>query len=75
MSELAPGRWEYGQLYSGGGFLTFNESLEVEAIYPLSDRLRAGMRHGGHVYRRRITVISDWEEITPADVDRMTPDD
>lgn len=65
---MADGKWEYGQLFSGGGFLTFNESPEVEAIFPLADRLRAGMQHGGHVYRRRVVVVSDWEEITSAEV-------
>jgi hypothetical protein len=58
------GTWEYGQLYSGGGYLTFNPSPEVEKIWPLADRLRAGMQHGGRVYRRAIIVLSDWEEIT-----------
>lgn len=59
---------EYGQQMSGGGFRTFIDEPYIEEIYPLADRLEAGMRHGGHVYRRRIIVIEDWAEISPADV-------
>lgn len=55
---------EYGQLYSSGGFLTFNDSPEIEAIWPMADRIKAGRMHGGHVYRRTIVVISEWEEVT-----------
>lgn len=68
MAEQGSGKWEYGQFMSGGGFHTFNESPEVEAIYPLADRLKAGMRDGGVVCRRAIIVLSDWEEITEADL-------
>ena len=61
---------EYGQLMSGGGFQTFNDSPEIEEIYPLAKRIEAGMRFGGHVYRRRIVVVEDWEEITEAPGER-----
>lgn len=56
---------EYGQLYSGGGYLTFNDSPVIEKIWPLADRIKAGQRSGGRVYRRRIVVIEDWEEVGP----------
>ena len=68
MAEQGSGKWEYGQLYSGGGFLTFNDKMEVEERWPMADRIKAGMRHGGHVYRRAIIVLSDWEEMTEADL-------
>jgi hypothetical protein len=55
---------EYGTLYSSGGYLTMNGHPAIEAVYPMADRIRDGMRFGGHVYRRRIVTVEDWEEIT-----------
>lgn len=54
---------EYGQLMAGGGFHTFNLTPELEAIYPLADRIRAGQMHGGQVYRRRIIVVEEWSKL------------
>lgn len=57
---------EYGQQYSSGGYLTMVDSPEIERIYPLADRVRDGQRNGGHVGRRRIVVVEDWEQVTEA---------
>ena len=54
---------EYGLLMSSGGFLTFNTSPEVEKIYPTDQKIANEIRTGGHVYRRRIAVVEDWEEV------------
>jgi hypothetical protein len=63
-----PGRVEYGLLMSGGGFHVRSESPAVERIYPAQDWMKAEVRSGGHVYRRRIVVAEDWEEwIIPRD--------
>ena len=56
---------EHGQLVSGGGggWKIFSDSPEIEAIFPMAGRIEAGKRFGGHVYRRRIVVLDDWEEV------------
>jgi len=41
-----------------------NDDPEVERIYPLAEWLPAARRFGGHVYRRRIVILEDWEEVT-----------
>lgn len=55
---------EYGLLYSGGGYLTRNAAPEIERIYPVAEWVRDELGSGGHVFRRRIVVVEDWEEIT-----------
>jgi hypothetical protein len=53
---------EYGQLMASGGFAIFDASPEVEAVYPMADRVQAGKRLGFQVRKRRIVVLSDWED-------------
>jgi hypothetical protein len=55
---------EYGIAYSCGGYLTIKDSPELEAVWPLADRISAQLRTGGHVYRRRLILVDDWEEIS-----------
>jgi hypothetical protein len=55
---------EYGQLMSGGGFHVRNNHPEIERIFPLAEWIKANTRGGGRVYRRVITVVEDWEEVT-----------
>jgi hypothetical protein len=55
---------EYAQLYSGGSMLVRNAHPEVDRIFPLADWIKASTRGGGRVYRRVITVVEDWEEVT-----------
>jgi hypothetical protein len=64
MSDDGSAEVEYGQLMSGGGFQTFNSDPEIEQIYPMADRIKAGQRFGGKVYRRTIIVLQDWEEVS-----------
>jgi len=54
---------EHGQLMSSGGYQIFSDSPEIENIFPMAGRIEAGKRFGGHVYRRRIVVLDDWEEV------------
>ena len=53
---------EYGEQLSGGGYMTWNTEPYIERIYPLAEKIEAHRRHG-KVYRRRIIVIEDGEEI------------
>lgn len=54
---------EYGHLMSGGGVSVWPLDPETLDIYPLAKRIEHGKRHGGHVLRRRIIVLDDWEEV------------
>jgi hypothetical protein len=36
---------------------------EIECIYPLGERIRAGQRYGGKVFQRRVIVVDDWTEV------------
>lgn len=54
---------EYGGLMSGGGVNVWPDDPELLDIYPLAKRIEHGKRHGGHVMRRRVIVIDDWEEL------------
>jgi hypothetical protein len=54
---------EYGQWYTLG-FLVFDSSPEVEAAYPLADRINARRRLGGRISQRKVIVLSEWEELT-----------
>jgi hypothetical protein len=65
MSEVT----EYGLLMSGGGFHVRNPSPEVERIYPVQEWAAAEIRSGGHVYRRKVIVTVEWEEVVLYDLD------
>lgn len=54
---------EHAQLMSGGGYHVRNPEPYIEKIYPLGEWIKAGQRSGGHVYRRRVIVVDDWEEV------------
>jgi hypothetical protein len=54
---------EHAQLMSGGGFHVWNTEPHIEEIYPLAEKIKAGQRFGGKVYRRRVIVVEDWEEV------------
>lgn len=55
---------EYANEMSGGGLHVWNTEPDILEIYPLADKIRHGLRHGGKVYRRRVIVVEDWEEVT-----------
>lgn len=55
---------EYGERYSGGGYLARNRAPEIEAIYPLAEWIEHTQRHGT-VYRRTIIIVEDWAEVPP----------
>lgn len=55
---------EYATLMSGGGFHVRNGDPEIEEIYPLAQWIPNERRFGGRVYRRRVVVVEDWEEVS-----------
>jgi hypothetical protein len=54
---------EYGVRMTGGEHRTLTTTPRLEGIYPLADRIKAERRDHGKVYRRRIVVVDDWEEV------------
>ena len=54
---------EHAELMSGGGFHVWNTEPYIEKIYPLAEKIKAGQRFGGKVYRRRVIVVEDWTEV------------
>lgn len=58
---------EYGQLYSDGSMLLWSQSDDVLKVYPLDEQIEHAQRRGGKVYRRRVIVVGDWEEVPKCD--------
>ena len=54
---------EYATQMSGGGMHIRWDDPEMERIYPLAEWIPAQQRFGGKVYRRRVIVVEDWEEV------------
>ena len=65
MSEVT----EYGLLMSGGGFHVRSRSPETERTYPAEEWAAAEIRSGGHVYRRKVIVTVEWEEVVLYDLE------
>lgn len=61
MSEVVT---EYALLMSGGSMQVRNPDPEIERIYPVALWIEHEARLTHHVYRRRVIVVSDWEEVT-----------
>lgn len=55
---------EYGQKYSGGDYLVRVPSEWRDRLEPIPAYIKNHSMHGGHVGKRTIIVISDWEDIT-----------
>lgn len=53
---------EHAILMSGGSMQVFNNDPEIEDIH-LAARIRSHQRFGGKVYRRRVIVVDEWEEV------------
>lgn len=56
---------EHAREMTGGWNLRRDEPL-TESVYPLAQWIRHGQENGGKVYRRRIIVVDDWEEVPGA---------
>jgi hypothetical protein len=54
---------EHADLMSGGGYHVWNTEPYIEEIYPLAQKIEDSQRFGGKVYRRRVVVVEDWEEV------------
>lgn len=53
---------EHGTEQTDDSMIVWNESAELEGVYPLAQRIPDHQRHG-EVYRRRVIVVSDWERV------------
>jgi len=57
---------EYAIQMSSGAMQVRNGEPYVERVYPLADWIAHGQENGGKVYRRRVIVVDDWEEVPGA---------
>lgn len=55
---------EYAVQMAGGGMHVRTSDPKVERIYPLAEWIRHSSGNGTRVYRRRVTVVEDWVEVT-----------
>ncbi len=56
---------EHATEMSGGGMHVRWSDPMAEKIYPLDEWIPAQQQHGGKVYRRRIIVVEDWQQVPP----------
>lgn len=54
---------EHAVRMSGGGMTIRNPHPDTERIYPLGQWITHQQRDGCKVYRRRILVLDDWQEV------------
>jgi hypothetical protein len=54
---------EYGIIMSGGGFQVRNPDPLIERIYPVAQWIAHERENTHKVYRRRVRVIEDWQEV------------
>ena len=54
---------EYAIEMSSGAMQVRNSDPEIEKIYPLAEWIPHQRRFGGKVWRRRVIVTQDWEEV------------
>lgn len=64
MSEPGDEITEYALRMSGGAMQVRNPHPEIERVYPVAEWIAGETRFGHHIYRRRVIVVSDWEEVT-----------
>lgn len=75
LAELrAQAREEWGEKYSGGGYLTRPDSAWMDERWPVEQWAWDHTRHGGVVGRRRIIVFEDWQEIRAKDLPEERPE-
>jgi hypothetical protein len=62
-NKAAHSKFEYGQLYHGGGHLILVDTAETQSIYSIAQQIAHGRQHGGQVDRRCIIVLEDWRPV------------
>ena len=55
---------EYAQLDGNGVFLVWDSGPNAETRFPLAERIRIARSYGGLIFRRRVIVVENWEEVT-----------
>lgn len=55
---------EYAQLDGNGVFLVWDVSPDGEERFSLAERIKAARSFGGIIFRRRVIVVENWEEVT-----------
>lgn len=57
---------EHAREMTGSHWLLRRDEPLTEKVYPLAAWIAQGQENGGKVYRRRIIVVADWEEVPRA---------
>ena len=58
---------EHAVAFKSGDMKIRCDAPEVEEVSPLAQWIVHKQRYGEKVYRRRVIVVDDWEEVPPAD--------
>ena len=75
LAEIGETREEWGQRYSGGGYLTRVESDWMRERWPVEQWAWDNTRHGAVVGKRTIIVVEDWQDIRSDDLPQDRPAD
>jgi hypothetical protein len=54
---------EHAVRMSSGAMTVRYDHPDIDRIFPLAEWIRTEQRFGGRVWRRRIIVVDDWEEV------------
>jgi hypothetical protein len=57
---------EHAVRMSSGAMTVRYDHPDIDRIFPLAEWIRSEQRFGGRVWRRRIIVVDDWEEVSRA---------
>lgn len=60
---------EHATAFKSGDMKIRCDDPEVEEVYPLARWIVHQQRYGGRVYRRRVIVVDDWEEVPTAEAE------
>lgn len=75
LAELrAQAREEWGEKYSGGGYLTRPDFAWMDERWPVEQWAWDHTRHGGVVGKRTIIVVEDWQKIRAKDLPEERPE-
>lgn len=75
LAEIGETEVEWGQKYSGGGYLTRVDSDWMRERWPIEQWAWDNTRNGGVVGKRTVIVVEDWQDIRSDDLPKDRPAD
>jgi hypothetical protein len=67
-TEIVP-LTEHALLMAGGGMHVRKPHPVLDEMYPLADWIKQEQGNGARVYRRRVLVVEDWQEVSRVQTD------